>query len=191
MAMDLLTGAVVLLARDDRGAAKRARDDDLLQLSDEADARGWSSSVPERSLALRRRRGTASSSSPRGCDWVVSAAAATAEEHGRRREEAAAVGAGAAAEENTTVDPCFLAYRSNRNGSDFDPPPMAVPLLPLCAFITDLWKARNSDRVFKHDRDEDLPALSEEADACGWSSQVPEHSLTPRRPTSSSSRPSI
>jgi hypothetical protein len=191
MAMELMTGVVALLARDDRGAAKRARDEDLLQLSDETDARGWSSSVPERSLALRRRRGTASSSSPWDCDWIVSAAAAMAEEHGRRREEAAVVGAGAAAEENTTVDPCFLAYRSNRNGSDFDPPPLAVPLLPLCAFISDLWKARNSDRVVKHDRDEDLPALSEVADACGWSSEVPEHSLVRRRPTTSSSRLTI
>jgi hypothetical protein len=97
--------------------------------------------VLERSLTLRRRGGTASSSSPPpppgGCDWVVNAAAATAEEHGRRNEEAAAVEAAAAAEENTTVDPCFLTYRSNRNGSNFDPPPMAVPLLPLCAFISD------------------------------------------------------
>jgi hypothetical protein len=187
MAMELLTGAVVLLARDDRGAAKRARNEDLLHLSDEADARGWSSSVLERSLALRRRRGTASSSSPRGCDWVVSAAPARAEVDGCRRGEAAAVGAGAAAEENTSAGPCFLAYRSNRIGSDFDPPPMAVPLLPLCAFITDLWKARSNDRVVKNDHDEDLPALSDEANACGWSSVVPEHSLTPRRPTSSSS----
>jgi hypothetical protein len=190
MAMELLTGAVVLLARDDRGAAKRARDEDLLQLSDEADARGWSSSVPERSLALRRRRGTASSSSPWGYDWTPSAATATAEEDGCRREESAAVGAGAAAEENTSAGPCFHAYRSNRTGSDFDPPPMAVPLLPLCAFITDLWKARNNDRVVKHDRGEDLPALSEEADAAGGL-EVSEHSLAPRRPTSSSSRLAI
>ena len=68
----------VLLALYDGGAAKRARDNDLLNLSEEADARGWSSSVLDRSLALRPRRGTASSSgSPTlSCGWVAAAAGA-------------------------------------------------------------------------------------------------------------------
>jgi hypothetical protein len=58
-------GAITMVAADDPVevarrrdvVAKRARDENL---SDEADARGWSSTIPERSLALRRRRGSAS-----------------------------------------------------------------------------------------------------------------------------------
>ncbi|GJM87673.1 hypothetical protein PR202_ga03651 [Eleusine coracana subsp. coracana] len=180
MATAFRPGVVVLLARDDGGAAKRGRDDDVLALLEEADARGWSSAVLERSLALRRRRGTASSSFPRRCGWVT----ATAEDHGCRREEEAtpdAVGAGAAVEEKAMADPCFVAYRSERDLPEFDPTPMATPLLPLCVFIADIWKARKDDRVAKRDRDEDLPALSEEADARGCTSEVMERRLSPRR----------
>ena len=51
---------VELAKRRDR-VAKRARDADSLR--EEADARGWSSALPERSLVLRRRRrGSAPSS---------------------------------------------------------------------------------------------------------------------------------
>ncbi|GJM87677.1 hypothetical protein PR202_ga03655 [Eleusine coracana subsp. coracana] len=123
----LLAGSAVVL--DDGGAAKRARDDDVLALLEEADARGWSSAVSERSLALRRRRGTTSSSFPRGCGWVT----ATGDELGCRREEAAtsdAVGAGAPVEE--------VAYFCNLDLAAFDPPLMATPPLPPSAFATDL-----------------------------------------------------
>jgi len=92
-------------------------DGDLLVLLEEADARGWSSSMSERSLALRRHRGSASRSSSRlGCGCVASSAAATAEQHGCRHEEAAVVGAGAAAEEKVMAD-----------DPTFEPPPMAMP----------------------------------------------------------------
>ncbi|GJM87678.1 hypothetical protein PR202_ga03656 [Eleusine coracana subsp. coracana] len=180
MATAFRPGVVVFLARDDGGAAKRARDDDVVALLEEADARGWSSAVSERNLALRRRRGTTSSFSPRGCGWVT----ATAEDHGCRREEAAtpdAVGAGAAVEEKAMADPCFVAYRSERDLPEFDPTPMATPLLPLCVFIADIWKARKDDRVAKRDRDEDLLALGEEADASGCSSEVLKRRLSPHR----------
>ncbi|TVU46480.1 hypothetical protein EJB05_06020, partial [Eragrostis curvula] len=113
---DLDGGIIILPASDaleitrrrDR-VAKRARDGGVA-MREEADARGWSSAVLERSLALRRRRGPASCSR-RGCGWVVGAdpaAAAEADEHGCPREVAATQGSGAlvggAAAEETGTD---------------------------------------------------------------------------------------
>jgi hypothetical protein len=48
---------LVEVARRRDAVAKRARDEDLRE---EADARGWSSAIPDRSLPLRRRRGSVS-----------------------------------------------------------------------------------------------------------------------------------
>jgi hypothetical protein len=50
---------LVEVARRRDAVAKRARDEDLRE---EADARGWSSAIPDRSLPLRRRRGSVSPS---------------------------------------------------------------------------------------------------------------------------------
>ncbi|BAS78752.1 Os02g0492800 [Oryza sativa Japonica Group] len=69
VALSTIDGVVSVAAaasdHDRVGAAKRARDGHLLPRSEEhdadADACGWSSAVMERSLALRRRRGCASS----------------------------------------------------------------------------------------------------------------------------------
>jgi hypothetical protein len=51
--------AAFLPCRNDDSVVKRARDRDALSLLDEADARGWSSTVSERGLTLRRRWGPA------------------------------------------------------------------------------------------------------------------------------------
>ncbi|TVU50630.1 hypothetical protein EJB05_02008, partial [Eragrostis curvula] len=105
--------AAEIARRRDR-VAKRARDGGVA-LHEEADARGWSSAVLERSLALRRRRGPASGPR-RGRGWVVGAAdpaaAAEADKHGCPREEAATPGpgaldGGAAAEETATEDSSY------------------------------------------------------------------------------------
>lgn len=102
-----IDGAITIVAADDPVelarrrvcVAKRARDEDALVPREEADACGWSSAVPERSLSLRRRRGPASSSS-RGSTIVV-----VEEEHGCSREEAALDVAGAEGEaEEAWVD---------------------------------------------------------------------------------------
>ena len=58
---------------------KRSADEDLV-LADESEARGWSSAVSDRRLALRRRRGPASSSCRRGCIVVTEAPDCRAEE---------------------------------------------------------------------------------------------------------------
>ncbi|TVU46331.1 hypothetical protein EJB05_05857, partial [Eragrostis curvula] len=78
-----------LARRRDSGAKKRARDVDRAS-REEADACGWSSAVLERSLALRRRRGSSSISPRHRCGWVVGAAAAAVEEQACLHEEAAA-----------------------------------------------------------------------------------------------------
>jgi hypothetical protein len=142
----LLPGLITLPGRNDDGAAKRARDGDLLTLIEEADARGWSSAVLERSLALRRRRSPASSSPPRGCGWVAAAAPA-AEEYGCRLEEPAtpnSIGAAAAAEE---VDPLCVAWFCIPDLSAIDPP----PLQPNAFATTDggiiFLESRNDDRA--------------------------------------------
>ncbi|TVU46333.1 hypothetical protein EJB05_05859, partial [Eragrostis curvula] len=72
---------VELARRRDRVAKKRARDADRTWR--EADARGWSSAIVERSLALRRRRGSASISPRHRCGWVVGAACRRRRRRGR------------------------------------------------------------------------------------------------------------
>jgi hypothetical protein len=144
--------AAFLPRRNDDGAAKRARDGDALSLLDEADARGWSSAVSDRGPALRRRRGPASHTLPRGCGWVATtAAAATAEESGCRREEAAApdpIGASAATEE---TDPFCLAWFCIPGMSAFDAPPLGASLLdvtePLLPPRPIILEARNDNVV--------------------------------------------
>ncbi|KAF8661891.1 hypothetical protein HU200_056851 [Digitaria exilis] len=89
-----------LARRRDRGAGKRG-----LARREEADpARGWSSAVAERGLALRRRGGGSASCSSRPSGGLV------VEEGTRRREEVAAASAalgvgGAACSEEPLVDP--------------------------------------------------------------------------------------
>jgi hypothetical protein len=146
MTTPFLPGLITLPGRNDDGAAKRARDGDLLTLIEEADARGWSSAVSERSLALRRRRSPASSSPPRGCGWVAAAAPA-AEEYGCRLEEPAtpySIVAAAAAEE---VDPFCVAWFCIPDLSAIDPP----PLQPNAFATTDggiiFLESRNDDRA--------------------------------------------
>jgi hypothetical protein len=53
MMMTFVPRLITLPGRNDDGATKRAHDEDLLTLIDEADARGWSSVVSHRSLMLR------------------------------------------------------------------------------------------------------------------------------------------
>ena len=68
--------AITAVAADDRdvvarrrdAVAKRARDEDLRE---EGEARGWSSAIPDRSLALRRRRGCKSSTFARATNSVA------------------------------------------------------------------------------------------------------------------------
>ncbi|GJN07718.1 hypothetical protein PR202_ga25572 [Eleusine coracana subsp. coracana] len=77
-----LDGAIIIPEVDDAVEEARWRDhvakmarDLAVPLSKEGDACGWSSAVLDRDLALRRRRGPASSSR-RGCGLVVGEAAA-------------------------------------------------------------------------------------------------------------------
>ena len=95
-----------LASRRDSVAANRGCGG-ALERREEADvARGWSSAVVERGLALRRRGGSASFCRPRGGLVGTAAATATKERRGRREEAGAscALGVGAEAEE-PVVDP--------------------------------------------------------------------------------------
>jgi hypothetical protein len=73
----------VEVARRRDVVAKRARDENL---RDEADARGWSSAIQERSLALRRRRGLAAPTFAR----ATTSSVAVPEEHPELASSAAA-----------------------------------------------------------------------------------------------------
>lgn len=102
-----------LASRRDSVAAKRGRGGALEELREEADAaRGWSSAVAERGLALRRRGGgSASFCRPRGGLVDTTAGATATEERRGRRQEAddascALIRVGAEAEEpEPVVDP--------------------------------------------------------------------------------------
>ncbi|PUZ57225.1 hypothetical protein GQ55_5G412400 [Panicum hallii var. hallii] len=88
-----------LARRRGRDAAKRGRDGGTARREEADAARGWSSAVAERGLALRRRGGSASCSRPRG-GLVVGGEEAAA--------PGAALGAGAkaaAAAAKPMVDP--------------------------------------------------------------------------------------
>ncbi|KAF7047759.1 hypothetical protein CFC21_056646 [Triticum aestivum] len=61
-------------------AVKKRSADENLVLADESEASGWSSAVSDRRLALRRRRGPASSSCRRGCIVVTEGPDCRAEE---------------------------------------------------------------------------------------------------------------
>ncbi|GJN07719.1 hypothetical protein PR202_ga25573 [Eleusine coracana subsp. coracana] len=92
-------------------AAKRACDWGP-PLSEEGDACGWSSTILERGLALRRRRGPASSSR-RGCGWFVDTAAAVAaaeDEHScGDKETTTCVALAAKAVAHREIDNSYLA----------------------------------------------------------------------------------
>ncbi|TVT97473.1 hypothetical protein EJB05_57277, partial [Eragrostis curvula] len=136
---DLDGGIIILPASDaleitrrrDR-VAKRARDGGVA-MREEADARGWSSAVLERSLALRRRRGPASCSR-RGCGWVVGAdpaAAAEADEHGCPREVAATQGSGALIDLASAASLCSVSSAPT-------PPSTLRCATPSCASVSEL-----------------------------------------------------
>ncbi|KAM3294172.1 hypothetical protein ACQJBY_037210 [Aegilops geniculata] len=61
-------------------AGKKRSADENLVLANESEALGWSSAVSDRRLALRRRRGPASSSCRRGCIVVTEPTDCRAEE---------------------------------------------------------------------------------------------------------------
>ncbi|GJN31642.1 hypothetical protein PR202_gn00063 [Eleusine coracana subsp. coracana] len=99
--------AVETTRRRDR-AAKRACDWGP-PLSEEGDACGWSSTILERGLALRRRRGPASSSR-RGCGWIVDTAAATEVEHScGDKETTTCVALAAKAVAQSEIDNSYLS----------------------------------------------------------------------------------
>ncbi|GJN31643.1 hypothetical protein PR202_gn00062 [Eleusine coracana subsp. coracana] len=113
-----LDGAIIIPEVDDAVEEARWRDrvakmarDWAVPLSKEGDACGWSSAVLERDLAMRRRRGPASSSR-RGRGLVVGeAAAASADERICRGKESTPSGPVAAkAALQTEIDIEFLVH---------------------------------------------------------------------------------
>lgn len=86
------------VATDDVGA-KRARDEDMRE---EGDARGWSSAIPDRALALRRRRGNVSSPFARAT-ISVPVSSVPAEEQSRSPSSSTVLRVGRRAEEHRCI----------------------------------------------------------------------------------------